>query len=258
MCALPPLPPWHFNRLLARIPAPLLQAWQGHLERVFLQRDQCLYEPHQSPAHVHFPLTALVSLAYAFDNGHTASIAVTGHEGLIGLHGMIERTSPTRVAVVQVAGHAWRVPTALARETFLQDARGLQLLLRYMHSVMVQIGQIGLCRGEHSVMQRLSRLLLMCDDRLPLRELPLTQERLSQLMGVRREGITRALWQLSEQGLIATRRGHLELLDRSGLQACACECYPVLRNEIAWLLDTPAVSPPPFMPTPADGGSRSG
>lgn len=246
-----------FNRLLAQMPPSLLQDWQEHLELVTLQQDQCLYAPTQDTWHVHFPLTALISLAYAFDNGNSASIAITGFEGMVGMSGMVKGSSTSRFAKVQIAGQAWRLPADLLRETLLRDPQGMQLLMRYMHSVLVQIGQIGLCRGEHSLLQRLSRLLLMCDDRLPWQELALTQERLSQMMGVRREGITRALLQLTDQGLIETRRGHLRLLDRKGLQACSCECYREVRQEISWLLDTAPVSSP-LMLTPAAGGSRSG
>jgi len=248
---------WPFNRLLAQMPPPLLQTWKRHLELVTLRQNQCLYGLQHGAEHVHFPLTALISLAYAFDNGNTASIAITGYEGMVGMSSVLEGFSPSRFAKVQIAGQAWRLPADLARETLLREPQGVKLLMRYMHSVLVQIGQIGLCRGEHSLLQRLTCLLLMCDDRLPWQELALTQERLSQMMGVRREGITRALLQLTDQGLIETRRGHLRLLDRKGLQACSCECYREVRQEISWLLDTAPVSPP-IMPRPAAGGSRSG
>lgn len=235
------------------MPDAVQQRWQPHMERITLSRDEHLYELHRGPSHLYFPLSALVSLSYEFDNGKSASIAFTGHEGLIGVYGLIENSPPTRQAVVQVGGLAWRVPVALAHETLLQDPAGLKLVLRYLHSVLVQTSQIGLCRGAHSVLQRVSRLLLMCDDRLPLRELPLTQERLARLMGVRREAITRALWQLSDQGLIETRRGHLIVVDRKGLQHTACECYRIIRSEMTWLLDTTT----PFRPTPAGDESRS-
>lgn len=248
---------WPFNRLLARMPPELLQAWQGQLELVTLRPNQNLYASPHGPGDMFFPLTALISLAYAFDNGKTASIAITGYEGMVGISGLVQHASPSRFAKVEIAGQAWRLPARLVRGTLMSDPLGMQLLMRYMHSVLVQIGQIGLCRGEHSLLQRLSCLLLMCDDRLPWQELALTQERLSQMMGVRREGITRALLQLTDQGLIETRRGHLRLLDRKGLQACSCECYREVRQEISWLLDTAPVSSP-LMLTPAAGGSRSG
>lgn len=163
-----------------------MQSWQGHLELVALRQNECLFAPNHGARHVHFPLTALISLAYAFDNGNTASIAITGYEGMVGLSSVMQGFSPSRFAKVQIAGQAWRLPADLLRETLLRDPQGMQLLMRYMHSVLVQIGQIGLCRGEHNLLQRLSRLLLMCDDRLPWQELALTQERLSQMMGVRR------------------------------------------------------------------------
>lgn len=258
---LPQLPShhaWPFNRLLARMPPELLQAWHGQLELVTLRQNQNLYAPPQGPGWVYFPLTALISLAYTFDNGKTASIAVTGYEGLVGLSRLVEHASLSRFAKVEIAGQAWRLPGRLARETLLREPQGMALLMRYMHSMLVQIGQIGLCRGEHSLLQRLSRLLLMCDDRLPWQELALTQQRLSDMMGLRREGITRALNQLSDQRLIETRRGHLRLLDREGLQACSCECYRESRLEIGWLLETVPSPAALLMPTPAAGGSRNG
>jgi len=232
-----------FNALLAQLPGEVIRQWQPHLETVLLSRDQCLHDPQHDLNHVYFPLTAIVSLSYMFLNGATAAMALVGREGMVGIHGVVGACSPVHSAVVQVAGRAIRLPLALAGETLLCHREGSRVLMRYLHTRLMQIGQISLGRSHHSLTQRLAFLLLICQDRSVVKEIVLTQDRIARIMGVRREGVTRSLLELSQQGLIETRRGHIQIQDRAGLQTLARESYDVLQAQEAWLFNARLPSP---------------
>jgi len=144
-------------------------------------------------------------------------------------------TTPSS-AVVQTAGHGYRLPGRLLKEEFGRAGLMQRLLLRYTQALLTQMCQTAACNRHHSIEQQLCRWLLLTVDRLPAQELVMTQELVASALGVRRESITEAAGNLQRSGVLRCRRGHIAVLDRSGLEAGACECYAVVKKEIARLL----------------------
>ena len=224
------------NHLLAALPTLEFERLAAHLELVPMLLGQLLYEPGEQLQHAYFPTTAIVSLHYVTESGASAAIAGVGNEGVVGISLFMGGDTTPSSAVVQTAGHAYRLERRLLKEEF--DRAGLlqRLLLRYTQALITQMTQTAVCNRHHSVEQQLCRWLLMTLDRLPTNELIMTQELVANMLGVRREGITEAAGKLQHAGFIRYRRGHIAVLDRSGLETRACECYAVVKKELNRLL----------------------
>jgi CRP-like cAMP-binding protein len=224
------------NYLLAALPPNDLTRLRTCLEPVQLQLGEVIYESGGELRQVYFPTTAIVSLLYLMENGASAEIAVVGKEGIVGVAlFMGGETMPNR-AVVQSAGHAYRLNGQMLKEEFRRGATLQRLLLRYTQALLTQMAQTAVCNRHHSVDQQLCRWLLLSLDRLPTNELSMTQELIANMLGVRREGVTEAAGKLQKAGLIQYSRGHITVLDRPGLERQACECYQVVRKESDRLL----------------------
>ncbi len=207
-----------------------------HLELVPMPLGMVLYESGHELRHVYFPTTTIVSLLYVMIDGASAEIAVVGNEGIIGVAlFMGGETMPNR-AVVQSAGHAYRLKGQLLKQEFNRSGELQHLLLRYTQALLTQMAQTAVCNRHHSLDQQLCRWLLLSIDRLPSNELAMTQELIANMLGVRREGVTEAAGKLQKAGLIRYQRGHITVLDRAGLEARACECYGVVKKEFDRLL----------------------
>ena len=208
----------------------------AHLELVPMPLGEMLYEPGQQLQHAYFPTTGVVSLYYVTESGASAEIAGVGNEGVVGISLFLGGGTTPSSAVVQTAGHGYRLDRHLLKQAF--DRAGLmqRLLLRYTQALITQMSQTAACNRHHSVEQQLSRWLLLTLDRDSSRELVMTQELVASLLGVRRESITEAAGRLQQVGFIRYRRGHIAVLDRTGLETRACECYAVVRKEIDRLL----------------------
>lgn len=197
---------------------------------------EVLYESGNRLRHVYFPTTSIVSLLYVMEDGASAEIAVVGNEGILGIAlFMGGETTPSR-AIVQSAGHGYRLQAEFLKDEFNRAGPMLHLLLRYTQALITQMAQTAVCNRHHSVDQQLCRWLLMSLDRLPSNELTMTQELIANMLGVRREGVTEAAGKLQSAGLIHYRRGHITVIDRAGLEARACECYAVVKKEFDRLL----------------------
>ena len=195
-----------------------------------------LYEPGEQLLHAYFPTTSIVSLHYVMESGASAETAGVGNEGVVGISLFMGGNTTPSSAVVQTAGHAYRLERRLLLEAFNRAGLVQQLLLRYTQALMTQMSQTAVCNRHHSVEQQLCRWLLLTLDRLPSNELVMTQELVASMLGVRREGITEAAGNLQRAGFISYRRGHIAVLDRSGLESLACECYAVVKKELSRLL----------------------
>jgi CRP-like cAMP-binding protein len=224
------------NHLLAALPAAEFERLAPHLERVPMLLGETLYEPGGQLQHVFFPTTAIVSLLYTMESGASAEIAGVGNEGMLGISLFMGGDTTPSSAVVQTAGHSYRLPGRLLKEEFNRAGLMQRLLLRYTQALLTQMCQTAACNRHHSIEQQLCRWLLLTLDRLPSNELIMTQELIASALGVRREGITEAAGNLQRAGVIRYRRGHIAVLDRSGLDAGACECYAVVRKELDRLL----------------------
>lgn len=224
------------NHLLAALPPAEFARLLPHLEYVPMPLGEVLYESGSRLHHVYFPTTSIVSLLYVMEDGASAEIAVVGNEGILGIAlFMGGETTPNR-AVVQSAGHGYRLKAQLLKDEFNRAGPLLHLLLRYIQALLTQMAQTAVCNRHHSVDQQLCRWLLLSLDRLPSQELVMTQELIANMLGVRREGVTEAAGKLQSAGLIHYRRGHITVLDRAGLEARACECYGVVKKEFDRLL----------------------
>jgi CRP-like cAMP-binding protein len=224
------------NHLLAALPTAEFERLAGQLELVPMMLGEILYEPGGQLQHAYFPTTAIVSLHYVTESGASAEIAGVGNEGVVGISLFMGGDTTPSSAVVQTAGHAYRLQRRLLKEEFDRAGAVLQLLLRYTQALITQMTQTAVCNRHHSVEQQLCRWLLMTLDRIPSGELVMTQELVATMLGVRREGITEAAGNLQRSGLIRYRRGHISVLDRSGLEARSCECYAAVKQEIRRLL----------------------
>jgi CRP-like cAMP-binding protein len=214
-----------------------------------MQLGEILYEPGEQLQYAYFPTTAIVSLHYVIESGASAEIAGVGNEGVVGISLFMGGDTTPSSAVVQTAGHAYRLPRSLLKSQFNRAGPLQRLLLRYTQALITQMAQTAVCNRHHSIEQQLCRWLLVTLDRVPSGQLVMTQELVASMLGVRREGITEAAGRLQQAGVIRYRRGHIAVLDRTGLEGRSCECYGVVKAEINRLLtDFPRGDP--FRATP--------
>ena len=224
------------NHLLAALPAEEYARLFPHLELVPMLLGDAVCEPGVQMHHVYFPTTAIVSLLYVMEDGASAEIAVVGNEGIVGVSLFMGGETTTSRAVVQSAGHAYRLTGQLLKDAFFLAGPMQRLLLRYTQALLTQMSQTAVCNRHHSVDQQLCRWLLLSLDRLHSNELTMTQELIANMLGVRREGVTEAAGQLQRAGLIRYSRGKITVVDRPGLEARVCECYQVVKKEFDRLL----------------------
>jgi CRP-like cAMP-binding protein len=219
------------NSLLNALPRKDYQRLLPNLDLVLFSLGEVIYEPGGHMKYVYFPTTSHVSLLYTMINGATAEMGLVGNEGVVGIAlFMGGDTTPNR-AVVQGGGHALRMKAETMQDEFKRGGEFQHLLLRYTQALITQISQTAVCNRLHSMEQRLCRWLLMTHDRVQEADLQMTQEFISNMLGVRREGVTHAAHRLQENGLIIYVRGHIRILNRQGLEASVCECYLVVKDE---------------------------
>lgn len=220
------------NKLLARLPQEDRLRIEEQLVPHFLRLKTVLFEPGEVVDGVHFPLDGVVSLVAPMEDGNIVEVATIGNEGLVGVPTVLGGSLRVR-AISQVAGRALSMPTS----AFLHELASCPALARVVQSYVLalfgQISQAAACNRLHSTEERLSRWLLMSHDRVGRDEFPITQEFLGQMLGARRATVTLSAGLLQRAGLIRYHRGHVEILDREGLEATSCECYQVIRDELA-------------------------
>jgi CRP-like cAMP-binding protein len=217
------------NPLLAALPAEAAAALHAQLELVSLNAGQMLHESGTPLRQVYFPCTATISLVSPLQNGAAVEVAVIGREGVVGVSALLGGSVAPCRAVVQRAGLAYRL-SVNEMPMLLRDGGPLQKqLLRYTHALFAHIAQTSACNRHHSLGQQLCRWLLQHLDRQAGDALEITQERMAALLGVRRETVTEAALKLQRAGLIRYGRGHVQVLDRQGLEQRSCECHAVVR-----------------------------
>jgi CRP-like cAMP-binding protein len=224
------------NHILAGLSTEELAPLAAHLELVEMRLGEILYEPGGQLQHAYFPTTAIVSLHYVTESGASAETAGVGNEGVVGISLFMGGDTTPSSAVVQTAGHGYRLERHLLKQEFNRGGLLHRLLLRYTQALITQMNQTAACNRHHSLEQQLCRWLLLTLDRLPSNELVMTQDLVASMLGVRREGVTEAAGNLQRAGLIRYRRGHISVLERSGLERAACECYGVVKKELIRLL----------------------
>jgi CRP-like cAMP-binding protein len=236
------VPNAHFpqqNRLLAALALPDRAEIYPHLKLVPMPLAEVIYEPGETLRNVYFPIDSIVSLMYTTADGAAAEIAMVGNEGLIGIAVFMGGGATPSRAVVQSAGSAYRLTAQQLKEEFHRNGETQRLLLRYTQALITQMAQTAVCNRYHSVDQQLCRWLLLSLDRITANRLTMTQELISNMLGVRREGVTDAAGKLQKLGVIRYTRGQIEVLDRPKLEQLCCECYAVVKKEADRLLPVP-------------------
>ena len=219
------------NRLLAALPITEYQRLLPELEQVTLRFADVLYEPGAGISHLYFPNDSVVSLLAEVADRSTLEVGIVGNEGVAGISVFLGVDKSPHRAIVQGAGTAVRMKASVMREE-TQGAGDLhRLLLLYAHSLLRQVSQSAACNRFHKVEARLARWLLMSGDRLGSEEFLLTQDFISNMLGVRREGVSKAAGDLQKRTLINYSRGHIRILDRVGLETVSCACYGILKGE---------------------------
>ncbi|MGI9166550.1 MAG: Crp/Fnr family transcriptional regulator [Pyrinomonadaceae bacterium] len=230
------------NWILDTLPSDDYARLRPSFEKVSFELGAVVYEPGVQIPHVYFPTTSHISLLYTMVDGATAEMGLVGNEGVVGIAlFMGGETTPNR-AVVQGGGAALRMKAKSMLDEFKRGGEFQHRLLRYTQALMTQISQTAVCNRLHTVDQRLCRWLLMTRDRTNSDALQMTHEFISNMLGVRREGVSHAAHRLQQQGLISYLRGRIKILNREGLEAAVCECYQVVKDEHERLFALPAAS----------------
>lgn len=219
------------NRFLAVLPTRVYKRLAAQMDRVRLSFGSILYEPGDPLQYAYFPNDSIISLLSPVEDRSTLEVGIIGNEGVVGLSALLGvRDSPNR-AIVQGAGSAMRIKTAMLLREARADVSLQRLLNRQIHALMTQISQSAVCNRFHRVDARLARWLLMTRDRSGSDEFRLTHDFLSDMLGVRRVGVTNSATVLQRKKLIEYSRGHITILDLAGLNAVACSCYSIVKDE---------------------------
>jgi CRP-like cAMP-binding protein len=224
------------NRLLDLLPREEYERILDNLEPISFELGEVIYESGEPISYAIFPTSAIISLLYETENGSSAEIGVVGNEGLVSISLFMGGDTMSSRAIIQSAGGAVRMKAKALQDEFARGGTFQILLLRYTQALITQLSQTAVCNRLHTVEQHLCRWLLLIRDRLNSDVLVMTQELIGKMLGVRREGVTVAARRLQDRRVIACERGRINILDRRELEASACECYRVVKDEYDRLL----------------------
>jgi CRP-like cAMP-binding protein len=218
------------NKILVALSEGEYQRLAPHLEPVELAHGRVLYQMGGPVQYAYFPFNALISLVTQMTNGSIVEVGLIGNDGMSGIAALLGReTSPER-AIVQIPNGGVRLKFSVVKEEFKRGGELHDLLLVYARRFMSQVSQTAACNASHTTEERLSRWLLMCQDRISSDELKLTQEFIAEMLGTRRATVSVAAMVLQSDGYIKYNRGHIRIIDRAGLESFTCECYQALKD----------------------------
>jgi len=224
------------NHLLAALPDEEFAQLKFKLELVSFKLGDVLYESGDKMDYAYFPTTAIISMLYVMENGATAEIGVVGNDGLIGNALFMGGNTTTSRAIIQSSGEAFRMKAKDVKAEFKLGGGFQEMMLRFTQALLTQISQTAVCNRLHTVEHQLCRWLLLSHDRLDSDNLVMTHDLISNMLGVRREGVTLAAQKLAKRKLIKNVRGTISIIDRQGLEEAVCECYAVVNAEYNRLL----------------------
>ncbi len=224
------------NQILAALSETDYQRLAPHLQFVLLPLGKVLLEPNEPVKEVYFPQQAMISLVSIMMDGSTTEIGLIGNEGMIGLSAVLGGGGTTSRSIVQIAGTAVKLPTHIVQQEFNRGEKLQKLLLLYTQALLTQVSQSAACNRQHTIEERLARWLLSVQDCVLKNELPLTQEFIANMLGIRRSGVTVAAGTLQQAGMISYHRGIIKILNQEDLEATACECYRLVQSEFIRLL----------------------
>jgi cAMP-binding proteins - catabolite gene activator and regulatory subunit of cAMP-dependent protein kinases len=224
------------NRLLSALTPEDFGLLSPHLEAVDLPFKQVLIAPDEPITHVHFPDSGLGSMLALFEGGGSLEVGMIGQDGMVGVPVILGAETVTQECLMQVPGTGWRMAAAALRKATSQSPSLHAALLRYVMAFLAQVSQTAACNGAHRIDERLARWLLMAHDRCHDDRIPLTQEFLSTMLGVRRAGVTVAASTLQRAGIINYVSGDITVLNRPALEVASCECYGIVMEQVKRLL----------------------
>ena len=225
------------NKILASLPEHELASLARHLETVHLEKGEVVYITGDRIRYAYFPIGGLFSLFSTTETGSTVEIAMVGNEGMVGLPVILKNVTTPYEVTVQLATEAFRIKAEVLQEEFNKGGALQEFVLRYLNVLIAQMSQLTICNRFHTLELALSRWLLTAQDRVNSESLNLTQETISQALGVPRTGVTMAAGTLQRAGLIRYSRGKIVILDRPKLEANSCECYRIINDQIHHFLN---------------------
>ena len=224
------------NLLLAALPSEDYKHLRPHLDEVSFTIGKILHPPGEAIKDVYFPIQGMVSLISIMEDGSTTEIAVVGNEGMIGMPVFWGGNYSINCAVVQLEGSGLKLNAEIFKQECFKNEELQKCLLLYTQALLTQVSQNAACNRQHTVEERLCRWLLSVCDCVGKDNFPLTQEFISQMLGIRRSSVTVAAGTLQKAGFIRYNRGNISIIDIKGLEATACECYSLVKKEYKRLL----------------------
>lgn len=225
------------NRLLQIMPSSVYQKLEPHLKLVYLSQGEILHLAGETIQELYFPIDCMLSITLTMSDGSTVETGLIGDRDVLGVNSVMGRAETTHTEyIVQVSGRALKIDARIARSLFLQDTQLQDIMLRHTQALIAQISQTTACNRFHNIDQRLARWLLEAQARTKSNKIYLTHEFMSNMLGVRRTGVTLAAGKLQNENIIYYSRGHIEIIDRQRLEEIACECFCTIKAEYDRLL----------------------
>ena len=224
------------NKLLAALPASDYQRLIPHMKLVPLSNRQVLYQTGETITQVYFPNKAVVSIVTTMEDGSTAEVGLVSNEAMVGMPVILGSNTTITTAFVHIPDTAMQIDADILKSEFNRGAALQTVLLCYVQRVYTQIVQESACNRLHQLEERLAGWLLTVSDRLESKEFPLTQEFISQILGVHNAGAIEAASTLMRAGMLTYHRGQIKILNREALEKTSCECYQILEDEFIRLL----------------------
>lgn len=215
------------NLMIKKLNSEKFERLLAHFQLICLEPGQLIFRPHETIQFVFFPVSAIIAMQIDISDGSSADIVLIGKEGMVG-SGVMGGNQNFSRACVRFAGFAYKLPLAVFHAELAQDSAFMKIWMAATRQMILQIAMPTVCSSKHSNEQQIIRWIMNTLDKTQGHTLQITHQEIADTLGIRRESVTLAAGKLSHEGLIQVTRGQLEVLDRPGLEARACECYRVM------------------------------
>lgn len=220
------------NFILKNLTESDFQKIEHRLEKSEMKTGELLYDPASKAEYIYFPETCVISIVMVLENGETIESGIIGKEGFSGAAVILSAEISPQEATIQLSGECFRLPMADFKTLFNENINFRDAALRHIYAFVTQISQNAACLCHHNIDRRLARWLLMFADRAGKNDLDLTQEFIAQMLGVHRPTVSKNATRLQQLGFISYNRGLIKILDRTGLEDFACECYEAIKRTL--------------------------